>query len=133
MKTTKQLYDEMKTWKARYEELPQKKQRFQATSHQATYDVCIEVKPYPVRTKSGLDGGILMVAYVFNEDDWGVKGETVCIPTDTFDFRFGAKLALEKALATTGKFEYLGERRIVPKKVRAVIWEEFNRVLPEKR
>lgn len=120
------------SWKEKYDGLPQKKQRFQATSHQATYDVCIEVKPYPVKTKSGMDGGVLTVAYVFNEYNWGVKGETVCIPTDPFNFRLGARLALEKALAVTGEFEHLGKRRIVSKKIRAAIWEEFNRVLPDK-
>ena len=72
----------------------QRKQRFTACG----FDILIEVKPWAVRTKTGLDGGTLTVAYIFGKTGLGVKGETVCIPTDEFDFRFGARLALGRAL-----------------------------------
>ena len=106
----------------------QRKQRFTACG----FDILIEVKPWAVRTKTGLDGGTLTVAYVFRENGLGVKGETVCIPTDEFDFRFGARQALGRALdVQTGIF--LTACPVISRNVRKEILREFNRILPAPR
>jgi len=93
-------------------------------------EIRIEVKPWTVKTKSGLDGGILMEATAFQRNGFGVRGQAVCIPTDKFDFRFGAELALKKALAVTGNFEMEG-KKVVMYETRKAIWNEFNKVLPK--
>ena len=106
----------------------QRKQRFTACE----FDILIEVKPWAVRTKTGLDGGTLTVAYVFRETGLGVKGETVCIPTDEFDFRFGARLALGRALDVhTGKIPTGSP--VVSKDTRKEILRAFNKILPAPR
>ena len=106
----------------------QRKQRFTACG----FDILIEVKPWAVRTKTGLDGGTLTVAYVFGRNDLGVKGEAICIPTDEFDFRFGARLALGRALDVhTGKLPTASP--VVSKDTRKEILREFNRILPAPR
>ena len=106
----------------------QRKQRFTACG----FDILIEVKPWAVRTKTGLDGGTLTVAYVFRESGIGIKGETVCIPTDEFDFRFGARQALGRALDV--QVELLNFYfPIIEKDTRKEILREFNRILPAPR
>ena len=103
----------------------QKKQHFRV----GDFEVQIEVKPWYVKTKTGLDGGILTVAYVFKSSGYGVIGETVCIPTDEFDFRFGARLALGRALdVRTGKGETACP--VIGKDTRKEILRELYRVLP---
>ena len=106
----------------------QRKQRFTACG----FDILIEVKPWAVRTKTGLDGGTLTVAYVFGGNGLGVKGETVCIPTDKFDFRFGARQALGRALDVhTGKLPTASP--VVSKDTRKEILRAFNKILPAPR
>jgi len=124
----------MKTFTERYDALPQKKQTFYVDDVQVRF----EVKPYPVKTKSGLRGGIMTECMVANKSDLACVGKAVCIPTDKFDFVFGCRLALQNAL----KVEYVvsqeiwdGMRfvrgRMVKSATRKAIWAEFNRVLPK--
>ena len=121
----------MKTWKEKYEEMPQRKQTF----YVGEIRVRIEVKPYPVKTKSGLSGGIMMEAMV-EKNGLACIGEAVCIPTDKFDFAFGARLALEKALNVkyTVKrelwdgFDFI-QSAMVTNKTKKEVWKEFLRVV----
>ena len=102
----------------------QKKQHFRVVGE--NIDVQIEVKPWSVKTKTGIEGGILTVAYVFTAYGYGVKGETVCIPTDEFDFRFGAELALSRALNVHDS----STENVVGVALRKAVWDKFNQVLP---
>lgn len=119
----------IKGFKEAYNALPQKKQRFRVENA----EVLIEVKPYPTSTVYG-NGRLFMVAYVFLSDGIGVRGEAIFNPEDPqFDFRFGAELALERALGISfwSMFSpYFGERVII-EKTRKAIWNEFNRLLPK--
>ena len=120
-------------FKERYNSLPQKKQRFKA----GNTEVLIEVKPYPTSTVYG-NGRLFMVAYVFLSDGIGVKGEAIFNPDDkVFDFRFGAEMALERALETGYTyFDLISDKkikhsRIVDEETRKAIWNEFNKLLPK--
>ena len=104
----------------------QKRQRFDADG----VNVSIEVSPWYVTTNSGLKEGILTTAYAIQKSGYGVKGEAVCIPDDKFDFRFGAELALENALAVKATHNHRYQK-IVKCETRKAIWTEFNRVLPK--
>jgi hypothetical protein len=88
----------------------------------------IERKPWKVVTATGQQGGIRMTAAVYSSKGFGVFGESICSPLDEFNFRTGAKLALEDALGCWSNT--LG--RIVNKSIRQAIWNEFNRLLPPK-
>jgi len=122
------------SFKGRYDALPQKKQRFSVGNVQ----VSIEVKPWPVKTNSGLEGGIETMALVEKKGVAAV-GRTVCIPTDKFDFRFGAKQALERALAVTyecttqmdGGYFLIRMGKLLSGETEGKIWKEFKRVLPK--
>ena len=125
-----------KTFRLRYAEIEQRKQRFSV----GKVNVSIEVKPWPVKTDSGLDGGIETMALVEKEDGVAVVGRTVCIPTDEFDFRFGAKLALARALSASPKFKFHYYFHNVTHTMLATfidgetigkIWLEFNKLLPK--
>ena len=111
-------------------------------------EVRIEVKPWRVRSNkcNGHPKGKwsrLMEATVFI-NGFGVRGQSVCVPPDVFDFRFGAELALRKALAVTiTKYKKTGElcrnvvvadkatEKVVSHDTRKAIWNEFNKVLPK--
>jgi hypothetical protein len=123
------------SFKECYEALPQKKQRFSVGNVQ----VSIEVRSWPVKTNSGLDGGIETMALV-EKAGVAIVGRTVCIPTDKFDFRFGAKQALERALSSSPKFKFhyffLGiphcaKATLIDGETEGKIWKEFKRVLPK--
>jgi len=97
-------------------------------------EVRIEVKPWRVRSNkcNGHPKGKwsrLMEATVFI-NGFGVRGQSVCVPPDVFDFRFGAELALRKALAVTGNFDMINTK-VVSYETRKAIWNEFNKVLPK--
>ena len=66
-----------KTFAERYRELPQRKQRF----YVGNIEVSIEVKPWPVKTKTGLQGGIETVALV-EKNGVAAVGKTIshCSP-----------------------------------------------------
>jgi len=115
-------------FKEKYNSLPQKKQRFAVND----VEVLIEVKPYPTSTVYG-NGRLFMVAYVFLSDGVGVKGEAIFNPDDkVFDFRFGAEMALERALKTTSRHLWPHfEIRVIREDIRKAIWNEFNRLLPK--
>ena len=127
----------MKNWREIYEELPQKKQRFHVAPFGHEYHVEIEVKPYPVKTKSGQDGGFLTVANVYDESGWGTRGETVCIPTDNFDFAYGARLALDRALNcrySQTQISLEGYRTVnmfMAGTTKNAIWKEFVKIFPK--
>ena len=131
--STKKLYDGMKTWRARYDELPQKKQTFYVDD----VKIRLEVKPYPVKTKSGLSGGTMMEAVV-SKNGLACVGQAVCIPTDEFDFAFGAKLALQDALDaqysvqvyTWDGLEFIQGDMVRPA-TKEKIWKEFLKVVPK--
>jgi len=125
-----------KNFRKRYAEIEQRKQRF----HVGNVEVSVEVKPWPVKTKTGLRGGIETVAIV-EKNGLAAVGRTVCIPTDEFNFRFGAKLALERAMDVTFSVQTYNEYlpgfpttmrgNIVSGEIKGKIWKEFNRVLPK--
>jgi len=124
-----------KTFRLRYAEIEQRKQRFSV----GKVNVSIEVKPWPVKTDSGLDGGIETVALV-EKHGVAAVGKTVCIPTDEFDFRLGAKQALERALAARYSLtirNYYGcdhletGGKLVCGETQGKIWKEFNKLLPK--
>jgi hypothetical protein len=59
----------------------------------------------------------------------------VCIPTDEFDFRFGAKLALHRALNATFSQKSLwtlimNTSAMVSENTKAKIWNKFNELVP---
>ena len=98
-------------------------------------EVRIEVKPWRVRSNkcNGHPEGKWskwMEAFVFMKNGFGVRGQSVCVPPDVFDFRFGAELALRKALAVTGNFDMINTK-VVSYETRKAIWNEFNKVLPK--
>jgi len=123
-----------KTFRLRYAEIEQRKQRFSV----GKVNVSIEVKPWPVKTDSGLDGGIETVTLV-EKSGIAAVGRTVCIPTDKFDFRFGAKLALERALDVTYKTmahpvfgsPFVVSGKLIEGETAGKIWLEFNKLLPK--
>jgi len=126
-------------FKEKYNSLPQKKQRFAVND----VEVLIEVKPYPTSTVYG-NGRLFMVAYVFFSGGIGVKGEAIFNPDDeAFDFRFGAEMALERALKPRIRYFKLLQKydngaelwskyaEQVNYETRKAIWNEFNRLLPK--
>ena len=95
-------------------------------------EVRIEVKPWRIKS-NGSKGkwSRWMEAFVFTENGFGVRGRSVCVPPDKFDFRVGAEIALRDALATEAKIAGWNDRKIVCHHTRKAIWKEFNKVLPK--
>jgi len=108
-------------------------------------EVLIFISPWKVKTKSGLQGGIVTEVMIFKKNGYGVRGQAVMIPTDVFDFRIGAKLALQRALHVKPSQNYIighistsplvwndsSDIDILTPKIRKKIWDAFNKVLPE--
>jgi len=115
------------TFKERYKSLPQRKQRIKTKD----FNILIEVKPYPVSTVYG-DGRLQTIAYVFNALNIGSKGGAIFNhDDDEFDFRFGAQLALKRALDVRSEPYHLEHWRFFGAEIRKAIWNEFNKVLPK--
>ena len=103
----------------------QKKQRFSV----GDVEVMIEVKSWKVQSNGG-KWSTIMEAYVFHKKGFGVRGQSVCVPPDEFNFRTGAGIALRNALATEGMFDCTN-LKIVKQETRKAIWDKFNKVLPK--
>jgi len=102
-------------------------------------EVRIEVKPWKIRSNGNKGKWSTWMEATAFKNGFGVRGQSVCVPPDEFDFRFGAELALRKALAVEvadTKYDYIlgwhnRKKRVVSYKTRKAIWKEFNKVLPK--
>jgi len=127
----------------------QTKQTFYVKGENGKVKVRIMEMPWRTKSKTGIPGCRWMEASVSNKTGLCIVGKSVCVPLDEFDFRIGAKLALEdalshrvlsyrkvfkrlvsgdgsiKTLATQENISLIGDKTV------GKIWLEFNRVLPK--
>ena len=84
---------------------------------------------YNVITKTGSYGGILLTCRISVGEKVREAGYAVCHPNDRFDYEFGAKLALKRALRNVNfsTFIYTGKTACISKFDRKKVWDEFYR------
>lgn len=80
--------------------------------------IVIEDAGKPVVTKT-CKMGFGVLAKVYHHKGGYSEGHAVCVPGDKFNFSFGARMALKRALA----------QRAFTKELRASIWAGFNELI----
>ena len=70
----------------------------------------------PVVTKTGMSGGMGVCCIISNNGKEIKRGEAICIPRDRFDFKYGSRLALKRAMT-----------HLFSREQRALFWTGFWR------
>lgn len=83
-------------------------------------------KFYKVVTPKGVPGGTAVKCTIFKEDNIVSRGYAVCNPNDKFNFEFGCKKALERALENCASLSRF-------KSLRTCIWKGFFHELKKKK